>query len=68
MAAAATNRAAEELRTKVSPKTSAVIQPGKFSASVSIFGVLMSPCHAELFILYFSSFEAGIANAIPSFK
>ena len=27
-----------------------------------------NPCHAELLQLYFSSFEAGIANAISSFK
>ena len=26
------------------------------------------PCPAELFQFYFSSFEAGIANAISSFK
>ena len=28
----------------------------------------LNPCPAELLQLYFSSFEAGIANAIPSFK
>ena len=28
----------------------------------------VSPCPAEFFIFYFSLFEAGIANAIPSFK
>ena len=28
----------------------------------------INSCHAELFQLYFSSFEAGIANAISSFK
>ena len=27
-----------------------------------------NPCPAELFQLYFSSFEAGIANAISNFK
>ena len=27
-----------------------------------------NPCPAELLQLYFSSFEAGIANAISSFK
>ena len=27
-----------------------------------------NPCYAELFPLYFSSFEAGIADAISSFK
>ena len=30
--------------------------------------LMLNPCPAELFQLYFSSFEAGIANAIPSFK
>ena len=29
---------------------------------------LFNPCPAELFELYFSSFEAGIANAISSFN
>ena len=29
---------------------------------------IVNPCPAELFQLYFSSFEAGIANAISSFK
>ena len=29
---------------------------------------VVNPCPAELFQLYFSSFEAGIANAISSFK
>ena len=29
---------------------------------------MCSPCPAEVFQLYFSSFEAGIANAISSFK
>ena len=28
----------------------------------------LNPCPAELFQSYFSSFEAGIANAISSFK
>ena len=28
----------------------------------------LNPCPAELLQLYFSSFEAGIANAISSFK
>ena len=28
----------------------------------------INPCPAELLQLYFSSFEAGIANAISSFK
>ena len=28
----------------------------------------INPCPAELFQLYLSSFEAGIANAISSFK
>ena len=28
----------------------------------------INPCPAELFELYFSSFEAGIANAMSSFK
>ena len=31
-------------------------------------GYGFNPCPAELFQLYFSSFEAGIANAISSFK
>ena len=30
--------------------------------------VMFNPCPAELLQLYFSSFEAGIANAISSFK
>ena len=30
--------------------------------------IRVNPCSAELFQLYFSSFEAGIANAISSFK
>ena len=30
--------------------------------------IYINPCPAELFQLYFSSFEAGIANAISSFK
>ena len=30
--------------------------------------IIPTPCLAELFQLYFSSFEAGIANAISSFK
>ena len=30
--------------------------------------VVINPCPAELFQLYFSSFEAGIANAISSYK
>ena len=29
---------------------------------------LINPCPAELLQFYFSSFEAGIANAISSFK
>ena len=28
----------------------------------------LNPCPAELFQLYFSSFEAGINNTISSFK
>ena len=30
--------------------------------------IIVNPCPAELLQLYFSSFEAGIANAISSFK
>ena len=30
--------------------------------------MIINPCPAELLQLYFSSFEAGIANAISSFK
>ena len=33
-----------------------------------ILKMFNSPCPAELFQLYFSSFEAEIANAISSFK
>ena len=29
---------------------------------------LLNPCTAELFLLYFHSFETGIANAISNFK
>ena len=38
----------------------------KFTAN--IWSPNLNPCPAELFQLYFSSFEAGIANAISSFK
>ena len=30
--------------------------------------ITVNPCPAELVVFYFSSFEAGIANAISSFK
>ena len=33
-----------------------------------LFLIFINPCPAELLQLYFSSFEAGIANAISSFK
>ena len=33
-----------------------------------LYELLINPCAAELFQLYFSSFEAGIANAICSSK
>ena len=32
------------------------------------FSARLNPCPADLFQLYFSSFEAGITNAIASFK
>ena len=35
---------------------------------ILIVGININPCPAELLQLYFSSFEAGIANAISSFK
>ena len=36
--------------------------------SNSYFLIHLNPCPAELLQLYFSSFEAGIASAISSFK
>ena len=30
--------------------------------------LVFNPCAAELFVIIFHSFEAGIANAISSFK
>ena len=35
---------------------------------VYAFFMILNPCPAELLQLYFSSFEAGIATAISSFK
>ena len=35
---------------------------------ICVIVCMFNPCPAELFQLYFSSFEAGIANAISSFK
>ena len=41
----------------------------RLKATILIFLTLGKvPCPAELFQLYFSSFEAGIANEISSFK
>ena len=39
-----------------------------FGKSQWYYPLILNPCPAELLQLYFSSFEAGIANAISSFK
>ena len=44
-------------------KHAAVLAVNTFCMTMEI-----NPCAAELLQLYFSSFEAGIANAISSFK
>ena len=38
------------------------------STKMTLIHVIYPPCTAELFQLYFSSFEAGIADAISSYK
>ena len=40
----------------------------KYNLEVNILKSWKCPCPAELFQLHFSSFEAGIASAIFSFK
>ena len=52
-------------------RTSLFIQMGAYFAHrfiILLWLGWLNPCPAELFELYFSLFEAGIANAISSFK